>query len=80
MPMKYRGWGHLGKYAFGRPRRKWEDSIKRGLGQIDGEDPTWTKLVQNPGRCRVLVIKQMLHVCISLPDYRTESVQRKVAN
>jgi hypothetical protein len=39
----------------GRPRRRWEDNIKMGLGEIRFGDVDWIRLAQDRDRWRALV-------------------------
>jgi hypothetical protein len=44
-----------GKRPLGRPRRRWMDSIKMDLREIDGDDMDWIDLIQDRDRWRALV-------------------------
>jgi hypothetical protein len=39
-------WKPLEKQPFGRPRRRWKDSIKTDFRQIGSEDGRWMELHQ----------------------------------
>ena len=43
-----------GKRPFGRPRRRWEDNIKRNLSEV-GWGMAWIDLPQNRDKGRILV-------------------------
>jgi len=44
-----------GKRPFGRPRRRWEDTIKMDLQEVGCGDVDWIELAQDKGRWRGLV-------------------------
>jgi len=44
-----------GKNPFGRPRRRWEDSIKIDLQEVGCEGIDWIDLAQDRDRWRALV-------------------------
>jgi hypothetical protein len=44
-----------GKRSFGRPRRRWEDNIKRALHAVGGGGGDWIELAQDRYRWRALV-------------------------
>jgi hypothetical protein len=44
-----------GKRPLGRPRRRWEDNIKRDLQKVGGGCENWTELTQDRDRWRALV-------------------------
>jgi hypothetical protein len=44
-----------GKRPLGRPRRRWEDNIKKDLQEVGCEGVDWIDLVQDRDRWRVLV-------------------------
>jgi hypothetical protein len=44
-----------GKRPFGRPRRRWDDNIKRDLQELGGVCGDWMELVQDRDRWRALV-------------------------
>jgi len=44
-----------GKRPLGRPRRKWEDSIKMDLQEVGGVCGDWMELAQDRDRWRALV-------------------------
>ena len=44
-----------GKRPLGRPRRRWEDNIKRDLQEVGGGCGDWMELVQDRDRWRALV-------------------------
>jgi len=44
-----------GKRPLGRPRRRWEDSIKMDLQEVGGGRGDWMELSQDRGRWRALV-------------------------
>jgi len=44
-----------GKRTMGRPRRRWEDNIKRDLQEVGGACGDWMELAQVRGRWRALV-------------------------
>jgi hypothetical protein len=44
-----------GKRPLGRPRRRWEDSIKMDLREIGIDGANWIQLVQNRVQLRVFV-------------------------
>jgi hypothetical protein len=46
----------VGKRPFCKPRRRWEDNIKMGLGEIDYEFGRWMELAQNRAQMRMLVL------------------------
>ena len=45
-----------GKRPLGRPRRIWEDNIKRDLQEIGGGRGDWMELAQDRDRWRALVV------------------------
>ena len=44
-----------GKRPVGRPRRRWEDNIKKGLQEVGGGCEDWMELAQDRDRWRALV-------------------------
>jgi hypothetical protein len=44
-----------GKRPLGRPRRRWEDNIKRDLQEVGGSCGDWMELAQDRDRWRALV-------------------------
>ena len=48
-----------GKRPLGRPRRRWEDNIKKDLQEVGGGCEDWMELVQVRDRWRALVSKVM---------------------
>jgi hypothetical protein len=44
-----------GKRSFGRPRRRWENSIRMDLREIGWEDIKWVQLTQDRGHWRAVV-------------------------
>jgi hypothetical protein len=46
---------HEGKRPLGRPRCRWEDSIKMDLQEVGGGRGDWMELAQDWGRWRALV-------------------------
>jgi hypothetical protein len=44
-----------GKRPLGRPRRRWEDNIKRYLQEVGGDCVNWMERAQDRDRWRVLV-------------------------
>jgi hypothetical protein len=44
-----------GRRSLGRPRRRWEDSIKMDLREIEFGDVDWIHLAQDKDRLRALV-------------------------
>jgi hypothetical protein len=44
-----------GKRPLGRPRRRWEDNIKRDLEEVGGDCGYWIKRAQDRDRWRTLV-------------------------
>ena len=44
-----------GKTPLGRPRRRWEDNIKKDLQEVGGGGGDWTELAQDRDRWRALV-------------------------
>jgi hypothetical protein len=44
-----------GKWSLGRPRRRWEDNIKRDLPEVGGVRGDWIKLAQDRDGWRALV-------------------------
>ena len=44
-----------GKRPLGRPRRRWEDNIKRDLQEVGGGVGDWLELAQDRDRWRALV-------------------------
>jgi hypothetical protein len=44
-----------GKRPLGRPRRRWEDNIKRGLQEVGCEVVDWIELAQDRNKWRALV-------------------------
>jgi hypothetical protein len=43
------------KSPLGRPRRRWVDNIKIGLGDIEWDDMDWIDLAQDRDQWRALV-------------------------
>jgi len=48
-----------GKKPLGRPRRRWEDNIKKDLQAVGGGCGDWMELAQDRDRWRALVSKVM---------------------
>ena len=48
-----------GKRPLVRPRRRWEDSIKKGLQEVGLEDIDWIDLAEDRDRWRAIVIAVM---------------------
>jgi hypothetical protein len=48
-----------GKRLLGRPRQRWEDSIKMDHQEVGSEGMDWIELVQDRDRWRALVIAVM---------------------
>ena len=46
---------HEGKKPLGRPRRRWEDNIKKDLQEVGGGCGDWMELAQDRDRWRALV-------------------------
>jgi hypothetical protein len=44
-----------GRRPLGRPRRKWENNIKRDLQEVGGDCGDWMEWAQDRDRCRTLV-------------------------
>ena len=44
-----------GKRPLGRPRRRWEDNIKRDLQEVGRDGGDWVELSQDRDGCRALV-------------------------
>jgi hypothetical protein len=44
-----------GKRPLGRPRRRWEDNIKRDVEEVGGGRGDWMELAQDRDRWRALV-------------------------
>jgi hypothetical protein len=44
-----------GKRPLGRPRRRWVDNIRKGLGEVGWRDVDWIGLAQDRSRWRALV-------------------------
>jgi hypothetical protein len=44
-----------GRRPLGRPRRRWVDNIRIGLGEVGWDDVDWIGLVQERNRWRALV-------------------------
>jgi hypothetical protein len=44
-----------GKRPLGRPRRRWVDNIKMGLGEIGWDGVDWIELAQDRDQWRALV-------------------------
>jgi hypothetical protein len=44
-----------GRIALGRPRRRWEDNIKRDLQEVGGDCGDWMERAQDRDRWRTLV-------------------------
>jgi hypothetical protein len=44
-----------GKRPLGRPRRRWEDNIKRDVEEVGGARGDWMELAQDRARWRALV-------------------------
>jgi hypothetical protein len=44
-----------GKRPLGRPRRSWEDNIKRDLQEVGGGRGDWMELARDSDRCRAPV-------------------------
>jgi hypothetical protein len=53
----HRGWVGRpeGTTPLGRPRRRWEDNIKRNLEEVEGDCGNWMELAQDRDRWRALV-------------------------
>ena len=50
---------HVGKRPLGRPRRRWEDSIKMDLQEVGCGGVDWIELAQDRDRWRKLVNAEM---------------------
>jgi hypothetical protein len=48
-----------GKRPLGRPRRRWEDNIKRDLQEVEGGRGDWMERTQDRDRWQALVSKLM---------------------
>ena len=48
-------WNPEGKRPMGKPRRRWEDSIKMELEELGGGCGDWMELAQDRDRWRALV-------------------------
>jgi hypothetical protein len=48
-----------GTRPLGRPRRRWEDNIKRDLQEVGGDCGNWLERAQDRDRWRTLVNKVM---------------------
>jgi hypothetical protein len=44
-----------GKRSLGRPRRRWEDSIRMDIQEVEFGDMDWIGLAQNRDRWRAIV-------------------------
>jgi hypothetical protein len=44
-----------GKRPLGRPRRRWVDNVRTGLGEVGWSDVDWIGLSQDRGRWRALL-------------------------
>ena len=44
-----------GKKLLGRPRRRWENNIKKDLQEVGGGCGDWMELAQDRDRCRIPV-------------------------
>jgi hypothetical protein len=44
-----------GKRSLGRPKRRWLDNIKMGIGEIGWVGVDWIGLAQDMNKCRALV-------------------------
>jgi hypothetical protein len=44
-----------GRRPLGRPRRRWEDNIKRDLQEVGGDGGDWMEWAQDRDRWRTLV-------------------------
>ena len=44
-----------GKRPLGRPRRRWEDNIKKDLQEVEGGFGDWMELAEDRDRWRALV-------------------------
>jgi hypothetical protein len=44
-----------GRRPLGRPRRRWEDNIKRDIREVGWKDMNWIDLAQDRDRWRALV-------------------------
>jgi hypothetical protein len=44
-----------GRRPLGRPRRRWVDNIKKGLGEVGWGDVVWIGLAKDRNRWRALV-------------------------
>jgi hypothetical protein len=44
-----------GKKPLGRPRRRWVNNIRMGLGEVGWDDVDWIGLAQDGNRWRALV-------------------------
>jgi hypothetical protein len=53
----YRGlvWKPEGRRQLGRPRRRWEDNIRKDLLEVECGCVDWMELAQDRGRWRALV-------------------------
>jgi hypothetical protein len=50
-----------GRRPLGRPRRRWEDNIKKDLKEVVYEDMDWINVAQDRDRWRALVNAVMNH-------------------
>jgi hypothetical protein len=48
-------WRPEGRRPLGRPRRRWEDNIKRDLQEVGGDRGDWMERAQERDRWRTLV-------------------------
>jgi len=48
-------WKPEGNLPLGRPRRRWEDNIKKDLQEVGCGDMDWIELAQDRDRLRALV-------------------------
>jgi hypothetical protein len=53
-----------GKRPLGRPRRRWEDNIKRDLQKVGGVGGDWMERAQDRDRWRALVSMVMKERCV----------------
>jgi hypothetical protein len=45
-----------GKRPLGRPRRRWVDNIRMGVGEIGWDEVDWFCVTQDRGRCSRVVL------------------------
>jgi hypothetical protein len=61
-----------GKRPLGRPRRRWVDNIRMGLGEVGWGDVDWIGLAEDRNRWRALV-NSVLNLHEMLGNYRVAS-------